>query len=404
VKILFYNHTGKVSGAERVLQMILAGLDHQRFDPAVLCPAEGTLTRMASELNVRTISIAPLAARFTLRPDRFAKYLASFVHLIRAARRVVISEAPEIVHANSIRAGLVMSVATTGMRVPVVWHVHDLLPRHPLSSVIRWCACLSRRNHVLGVSQAVSTRFQGKATRFGSVKTILNGVDLNRFQPNIDSRKETRRTLGVSDKEIVIGSVGQLTSRKGQRELINAFAETASVVPNAVLLIVGGALFNRDDEYAASLMQTARASNVADRIRFLGERDDVPALMRAFDLLVVNSKVEPFGLTVVEAMASGTAVLASAVDGIKEIVRHGESGWLVDAADHDGLVRALIMLVRDNQLRERLARRALKETSAHFSAERFTNEIQDFYRRLAERNAKPVILPARSFKPELKID
>jgi glycosyltransferase involved in cell wall biosynthesis len=404
VKILFYNHTGKVSGAERVLQMTLAGLDHRRFDPVVLCPAEGTLTGLVNELNVRTVSIAPLAARFTLRPDRFAKYLASFVRLIRAARRVVISEAPAIVHANSIRAGLVMSVATTGMCVPVVWHVHDLLPRHPLSSAVRLCVRLSRRNHILAVSQAVSTRFQGKATRFGSVKTILNGVDLNRFRPDIDSRNETRRTLDVGDDEIVIGSVGQLTARKGQRELINAFAEIATVVPNALLLIVGAALFNRDDEYAASLMQTARASNVADRIRFLGERDDVPALMRAFDLVVVNSRVEPFGLTVVEAMASGAAVLASAVDGIKEIVRHGESGWLVEAGDHDGLVRALIMLGRDHQLRSRLARRAWKETSLHFSVERFTNEIQDFYRSLAERRTKSVILPTRTFKPELKID
>ena len=408
MKILFYNHTGTVSGAERVLTMILAGLDHGRFDPVVLCPKEGKLTQMVSEVGVRAVDIAPLAARFTLRPDRFAKYLVSFVRLIWTARRTVIHENPDIIHANSIRAGLVMSAGTIGLGMPVIWHIHDLLPRHPLSSLIRLIACASRRNHVLAVSQAVAMRFQGRAlrafSRRGSIRTILNAVDCDQFQPNNQSRRETRRLLGVSDKEIIIGSVGQLTRRKAQRELVNAFVEIAGVVPSAVLLIAGEALFNRDEEYAQTLKQSAWDSGVADRIRFLGARDDVPALMRAFDLLVVNSRAEPFGLTVVEAMASETTVLASAVDGINEIIRHSESGWLVDAGDQDALVRALIMLARDGPLRERLSHKALKEVTARFSAQRFSTEVQDFYRQIGESGTQRGILPVHKLKPELRID
>src|SRR5437667_1123017 len=149
MKILFYNHTGQISGAERVLLMILRGLDSRRFDAVVACPPEGQLGRMVSDLQVRTISIDSLRARFTWRPDRLIRYLGSFFQVIRSARLNVIHEAPDIVHANSIRGGLVMSAATFGLNVPIVWHVHDLLPRHLLSVAIRFFLCLSRRNQVI---------------------------------------------------------------------------------------------------------------------------------------------------------------------------------------------------------------------------------------------------------------
>jgi L-malate glycosyltransferase len=381
VKILFYNHTGKISGAERVLLLILAGLDRSHFDSVVLCPTDGKLNEMVTRLGVKTADIQPLEARFTIRADRLAKYVASFVRLIRTSRASVINEAPAIVHANSIRAGLVMSAATFGLDVPVVWHVHDLLPRHPLSTLIRLFACVLRRNRIIAVSRAVAQRFEGCLSRAfrGRVQTVHNAVDVERFSPDSQSRKETRRALGLEAKTVV-GIVGQLTPRKGQLELIEAFAELARKVPATALLVVGEPLFNRDGEYAKLLARAAARSGVADRIHFLGAREDIPAIMRALDLLVVNSGVEPFGLTIIEAMASGTPVLATAVDGINEIVRHLENGWLVPARDVPALAEALHSLIRAPEQRARLGRAGRLTAEALFSTERFLHEIEDLYR------------------------
>jgi len=292
--------------SERVLLMVLAGVDRRRFIPAVLCPADGPLMNKVRELGVKTIAIDRLEARFTLRLDRLANYAASFVRLIRAARVAVINEAPDIIHANSIRAGLVMSVATIRLGVPVVWHVHDLLPRHTLSTAIRLFAASSQRNRIVAVSRAVANRFQGRLIHSfrGRIETIYNAVDIKRFYPDPKSRKEIRRALRIEAAK-VIGIVGQLTPRKGQLELIEAFAEISREFPDTVLLIVGEPLFNRDTEYAKSVANAASSFGIADRILFLGQREDTPAIMRALDLLVVNSKTEPFGLTVIEAMASG---------------------------------------------------------------------------------------------------
>ena len=380
MKILFYNHTGQISGAERVLLIILAGGDRRRFVPAVLCPADGPLMNKVRELGVNTIAIDSLEARFTLRLDRLADYAASFVRLIRAARVAVIKEAPDIIHANSIRAGLVMSAATIRLGVPVVWHVHDLLPRHVLSTAIRLFAVTSRRNRIVAVSRAVANRFQGRLIHSfrGRVETIYNAVDIERFYPDPKSRKEIRRALGIEAAKVV-GIVGQLTPRKGQLELIEAFAETSREFPDTVLLIVGEPLFNRDAEYAKSLANAARSAGVADRILFLGQREDMPAIMRALDLLVVNSRTEPFGLTVIEAMASGVPVLATAVDGIKEIVRHGENGWLVKSLDRGALVKAMLTLLRDQDLRRQLGREGRREAIARFSTKRFLSEVEQLY-------------------------
>src|SRR5437764_7504370 len=137
MKILFYNHTGKISGAERVLLTILRQLDRRRFEPLLVCPSAGELREMIRLLNIRTVVTDPLSARFTFGPKQLIGYFFSFVRSIRTARSIVRSEKPAVVHANSVRAGLVMSAATLGLRVPVYWHVHDLLPRHHLSTAIR---------------------------------------------------------------------------------------------------------------------------------------------------------------------------------------------------------------------------------------------------------------------------
>ena len=410
LKILFYNHTGHISGAERVLLMILGGLDRSNLDLVVLGGTDGRLLETINELGISTVGMDPLAARFTWRPDLLIRYFVSFARVICLTRAVVIKEMPDLIHANSIRAGLVMAVATVGLRMPIVWHAHDLLPRHPLSTAIRWFALASGRNRIIGVSEAVSNCFRGSLLRWfprrAPVTTIHNAVDPERFQPDPKNRSELRRTLGIKENQLLLGTVGQLTSRKGQLELIEAFIEVARELPDAVLLIVGEPIFNRDDEYAASLVRAARASHAADQIRFLGPREDVPALMRAFDLLIVNSRREPFGLTIVEAMLSATPVLAAAVDGIPEIVRHGESGWLIESGDRRSLAEAMLMLCQNQDLRRKLIENGRRDAIARFSIERFLNEMKSFYRVILERagsgSAKTAAAKTRLTLPEAK--
>ncbi len=408
MKILFYNHTGTVSGAERVLLMILGRLDRDRYEPVVVCPENSRLMNMTRAAGVKTRGLQVLEARFTWRIDRIFRYLLSFAQVIRTARYVVQDEEPDAIHANSIRAGLVMSAATLGLRVPVIWHAHDILPRHPLSTAIRLFACTTSQNRILAVSHAVADRFRGVLLRTLThrvpITVIHNAVDLERFQPNADAGEEIRRELDLSATQPVVGIVGQLTPRKGQLELIEAFAQVAGEIPDSLLLIIGEPLFNRDEEYAKKLKQVAQSLGIADRVCFLGNRDDVPNVMQGLDVLVVNSHQEPFALTVLEGLASGTAVLATAVGGTPEMVRHGENGYLVSGRDRAELSDAILTLLRDKNLRGQLGRNGRYDAIAKFSIERFMKEIESIYRRVFESGKTPQHKNAAAFEVKLSAD
>lgn len=380
MKILFYNHTGKASGAERLLLMILAWLDRSRFTPVVVCPAGESLAGMVSSLEVPVQTIVPLEARFTLRPDYLVKYLWSFWQVITELRTQVINIKPDLIHANSIRSGLVATAATVGLRTKVVWHLHDLLPHHPISNLIRLFALLSRRTQMIAVSAAVAENFRGLLRPLRRRMTvILNAIDLGQFHPATVSKQQLRQQLQIDDATPLLGIVGQVAPRKGQLELLRAFARVLRDLPEATLLIVGASLFNRDAEYLDLIKQTASNLGIEARVRMLGARGDVREIMQALDLLVINSSVEPFGLVAVEAMACGTPVLAAATGGLNEIIEHEKDGWLVALHDEESLASGIIHLSRQPSLRASLAAAGQKKAAASFNAARYMKEIEEFY-------------------------
>jgi L-malate glycosyltransferase len=398
MKLLFYNHTGQVSGAERVMLMILAGLDRSRFQTEVICPAEGDLQQLSQELSVPVRQVDLLHARFTWRPDQLIKYLNSFFRLVFLLRRQIAAANPDVIHANTIRAGLVATTATLGMKMPVIWHLHDILPRHPLSVIIRWYATLSARTHMIAVSRAVATSFcTGWLRRLNAeTKThiIHNGIDLRKFTSDAAERARVRAELGLREEQFAIGIVGQVTQRKGQLELIKAFAAAQARIPQAVLLVVGGPLFNQDHKYLRELERTAVELGVGAQVKFTGVRKDIPAVMQALDLLVLNSKVEPFSLVLLEAMACGAPILATAVNGVPELILHHVNGWLVPPCNEAALTEGLVTLGNNPELRARLSLTGQRDVAPSFATERYLAQIESLYKRVGEQ-------AAQSFDPSL---
>ncbi|HEY8184963.1 MAG TPA: glycosyltransferase family 4 protein [Pyrinomonadaceae bacterium] len=381
MRILFYNHTGQVSGAERLLLMILSRIDRDSFDPIVVCPEQESLSDLVSKLGVPVETIAALKARFTWRVDQLALYCKSFFQVTRQFRNKVISLKPDLIHANSIRAGLVATVATLGLETPVIWHVHDILPRHPLSSLVRIAALISSRSRMIAVSRAVAANFSGRFPRLLTkrIGVILNAIDFGKFRRNKAARQIIGRELRLRPEDRLIGIVGQLTPRKGQLELLHAFRQALDEMPDSVLLIVGAPIFNRDHEYLKLLEQTATELGISERVRMVGSRTDIDSIMQALDLLIVNSNVEAFGLVILEARVCGTPVLAAAVGGIPEIIEHGVNGWLVPPRDESEMARAIVHLGRRPELAARLAKQGSEQGVARFSADRYMTELQAFY-------------------------
>jgi glycosyltransferase involved in cell wall biosynthesis len=395
MKILFLNHTGIVSGAERVLLTILEHLDRGRFQPAVSCPLDSDLANLVREKNVTVLNFPNLEARFTWNPVRVAQYLRSYFRAIHEFRNHHSLKTIDLIHANSVRAGLVASFATVGTGIPVVWHLHDMMKPHPFSTAIRWVALLMPGVSVLAVSRAAAARFRGLILFLYSnrppIEVLHNSIDSQRFRPDPSDRQRIRRTLGLADGQFTFAIIGQLTPRKGQLETIRAFSDVLKTVPNAALIVVGAPLFNNDHRYLAKLESAVEELGLRDKVFFLGQRNDVNALLAAADSVVINSRREPFGLIVLEALASVTPVVASSVDGVVEIIDDGVTGLLVPFGDRAALSSAMIRLAVDPQLCQSLAARGRVTIEKSFTHAIYIHDLEAFYDRTARRT--PILAP-----------
>ena len=387
MKILFYSHTGTVSGAENILLLALKRLDRSRFALSAICPAEGDLAEKISELGISCQTVAPLEMRFTWRVDLLFKYLLSFWRTFKQLRAAINETKPDLIHANSIRAGLVATAASAGMKTLVFWHLQDELPRHPLSSAIRFCAVASSRVRLIAASQATADSFRGRVFKFFKNRTPLrvihNVIELENFEVDSRSRRKIREELRLGEGEFVIGVVGQITARKGQLELIRTFAEARKQMPSSTLLVVGAPMFNLDYLYLEQLKQTVQELGLEQHVKFTGKRSDVAQMMQALDVLVVNSKSEAFVIVAIEAMACGTPVIATEVGGIREMIEHKVNGWLVPFGDEQVLSEALITLNRQPEMRAAFSEAGKKSVAERFHAEKFIADLEDFFEQSA---------------------
>jgi glycosyltransferase involved in cell wall biosynthesis len=185
---------------------------------------------------------------------------------------------------------------------------------------------------------------------------IHNPVDLERFRPGLD-RARLRQELDVSTETPLIGQIAHLTPWKGHDLFLRIARAIAHEFPGSRFVIVGGAIYETagHEGYRETLERQARELRLADRVVFLGERQDVPEILAALDMLVhCPTSPEPFGRVLAEAMAVGTPVVSADSGGSAEIVEEGVTGRLVPAGNVDGFAAAVVELLRDPGLRERM--------------------------------------------------
>lgn len=205
----------------------------------------------------------------------------------------------------------------------------------------------------------------------GKVVHICNGVDTERFAPGPDAGQ--RAALGVEPDQLVVGTVARLDPVKDQATLIQAFALTLREHPRAALVIVGDGPC-RDD-----LQRLAASLGLAARVRFLGERHDVPALLRTMDVFVLPSIAEGISNTVLEAMASGLPIVATRVGGNRELVEEGVHGFLVPKQNPGALAAALGTYLDDGSLRTLHAKSSRQRAVDAFNLDGMRRAYHDLY-------------------------
>jgi glycosyltransferase involved in cell wall biosynthesis len=360
----------EVGGAQAYVASLLPALA-DRFDVVVAAHGPGPLVDAASVPKVRFVPLVHLRRRISPWRD-----LVAVVELVRLLRR----ERPEIVHANSSKAGVLGRLAALLARVPIrIFTVHGwaFSAHSGLSSrLYRWADRLVRPLTTVTICVAESELSSGvRAATCDPARTLVipNAVDV----------AAAPRTRHAGDPRRIV-TVGRLQRPKDFVTLVRAL----QALPAGVfeLVVVGEGPDRRRVE------QEIRGLGLSDRVHLYGERRDVRELLAGSDLFVLSSSSEGMPLSVLEAMAAGLPVVASRVGGVPELVVDGVTGILVAPGDEQELAAALRRLLDDPALRRRLGDAGRARAEERFDLESFWRAHLTLYsRELARRG---LVLPA----------
>ncbi len=338
-RVLLVSHAGELGGAEYALVDLARHFGPE--DCHVVLFADGPLRRLLEAESVGVTVLAGAAGMMGVTRDAHRiRALRAIPAIIGMALRLArIARQYRMLYLNSQKAAVVGMIAGALARRPTVWHVHDIMSAEHFATlqrrvVVSMANRLARR--VIANSEVTRRSFIASGGRPERAVVVLNGIDTKRFM-NLDPGHAAaeRTALGLADRKLV-GLFGRITPWKGQHVLLKALAE----LPNVHALMVGDALFKQDD-YKASLIEQAARLGVANRVHWLGFRDDIPQLMRMVDVVVHTSTApEPFGRVIIEGVLADRPVIASS-HGASEELLGADYRWLVPAGDPAALAEAI---------------------------------------------------------------
>lgn len=319
---------------------------------------------------------------------------------LAALLRIIDDKQIDILHLHGYGATTFGRIAAAWRRLPVVLHEHANLTSTP------WFQQLADRllepftDVALAVSTSTAEFVTGaRLVRPERVKVVYLGAPLDEFgQPRpVEERVETRAAWGVSEREFVIGSVTRLHDSKGNEYLVRAARLVLDERPNARFIVFG------EGPLRPGLEALATELGIADRFTFAGFVTDVPRVLAAFDLSVFPSLWEGTPLTVFEAMAARRPIVATDADGLAEVLRDGDNALVVPKRDSTALARAIVRLMDDGELRDRLAANARRAANRYDIAS-FVRKMERLYDVLAResrpRRRKVAGLPELAFLTE----
>lgn len=238
---------------------------------------------------------------------------------------------------------------------------------------------LAAVDRLICVSEGVAESFRRAGVPPGLLCTIQNGIAPRR--PMGATGSETRRALGIAAAAPIALTVARFSEQKGHRLLLDAIPPVLARYPAAVFLLAG------DGPLAAELQQVARDAGIDGQVRFLGQRNDVPALLEAADLMILPSAFEGLPLVALEAMASGLPVIGTRVCGTSEVIVDRETGRLIESGDVAGLAAAVIEVLANPNRARQWGEAGRRRAEREFTAARMARETATLYETLLDEAA-----------------
>ncbi len=362
IKIILMTSVLDKRGAEKIVLKLARGLDPERYRVGVVCLR--SRTPFIDEFRARGIEVTVLGMEryFQLRP---------LWRLYRLFRR----EKPDLVHTHLYRDAVygrplarlagVRAVVST-LHNSYVWRSRSQLFLDRLTSIFA--------DRIAAVSEAVKNfAIEREHIPAGKLITLHNGIETERFLLPPEERRAVREELGLKPEELAVGTMGELTEQKNHFCLLEAVPAVLERRPEARFFIAGGG------ELEGALRARRDEMGLADRVRFLGYREDIPRLLAALDIFVLPSLWEGLPVALIEAMAAGVPIVATDVDGNVEVFGRGEAGLAVPPGDPEKLAGGILALADDPGRRRQLGEAGRRRARELFDVRVMIRRHQELY-------------------------
>lgn len=383
IKLLYLITRLTVGGAQKIVLESIDAIDRNQFDVMLAfgpeTSPEGSLQDYARQLKV-PISIVPSLVR-EVRPWRDARALIELRNLLK-------QEKVDVVHTHSSKAGILGRAAAYLAKVPVIIHtVHGWGFHVDSKWHSRFAFALAERlvarftDRLIMVSNTDLDR--GMRFRIGRREQyhVWGGaINVKKFQSVDMNPTELKNSLKIPAHAKIVGSVMRLSPQKDPLTFIQCASQVAAELPGVHFVVAG------DGPLRGEAEKKIQNLNLQSRFSVLGLRDDVPSILRLFDVFLLTSRWEGQPLVVLEAMAAGCPVVATGIDGTKEIIQNGWDGYLFPPGDSDSAARAVIHLLNHPGESDNFRDRARVKVDAH-DIHRLAQFQMDLYRSLLQGKA-----------------
>ncbi len=365
MKVLHLISSGGMYGAENVVAALARDLEQMGCWVRVgvfqneHCPDNN----VADQLERRGASVIRIPCRG--RVDRRA---------IRQIREIVRGQQVRLVHSHGYKSDMYSYLACRRLGVPMMATCHLWTRQTPAIRVYEFIdAWLLRRfDAVAAVSDVIAEDARRAGIPAAKITTINNGIDLVPFASATPTLAEEVK----KGDRLLIGTVGRLVSQKGMDYFLRAAREVLNEMPEALFAVVG------DGPDRGKLERLAQELGIDGRVVFTGSRADMPHVYASFDVFVLASLDEGLPMAILEALASNRAVVATQVGAVPKVIVSGQTGMLVKAADVPGLADAILVLLRNADLRARLGRNGSAVVHKQFSSRVMSQQYLRLYEQL----------------------
>ena len=329
-------------GVAEYLYMLLKNLDSNDYENILIVSEDYQAQLERFRPYVKNIYIVPMIRNINLKSD---------IKAIFKVRKIMKKEKPDIAYLHSSKAGAIGRLALLfDFKVKILYNAHGWYFNAKISDKKKKFFAIIERilafktDKIINISKSeYASALRYKVASDKKMCIIENGIDFTKFKDSDKYKLETRKKLNIGDNQIVIGVVGRLSEQKDPMTSVKAFKKVKEEFPNTKLLFVGSG------ELEKNVMQYAKENNLKKDVIITGWVNDVEKYIPAFDIAILPSKWEGFGLVLIEYMACKKPIVASNVGGIKDIIQNGINGYLINIESKDELFRAIkrILLERN---------------------------------------------------------